>query len=156
KLHASAFGQGKTKVYDPKLKRDVEVDTQFLDSIDRGRTLNPNLGDVQSYRGSIDAQINQLVFAHAQENGNGEDAKTVEITWRTLPELAKAIEERLNADISKQVEKIVTLKRPDLKEDEQQHLDESLRRFKQRGYCESCLQQSLAYAKELKLWQNRG
>src|SRR5262249_14790571 len=55
KLHASAYGQGKTKVYDPKLKRDVEVDTQFLDSIDRGRSLNPNLADVQAYRGSIDA-----------------------------------------------------------------------------------------------------
>ena len=58
-------------------------------------------------------------------------------------------------EISKQVERIVTLKRPDLKADEQAHLDESLARFKARGYCESCLEQALAYAKELKLWQKQ-
>jgi predicted Ser/Thr protein kinase len=151
-LHARAFGNRLTKVKLPGvgLTKEVEVDTDFLDKIDKGRGLKSNLSDVRDYRGSIDAQLNDLAYSHGTLPS--EDAKDLKVDWTTLPELKQAIEEFLNADIAKKVEKVVTTKYDLLTDDDKAFYDAAFASFTKLGYNEVSLARALEYAKELKLW----
>jgi hypothetical protein len=81
----------------------------------------------------------------------------VEISWKTLPELQKAICKRLDAEIAEKVERALSddtkLK---LSEEETKLKAESLSRFEQLGYCEHCLKAALGYFQEFKLWTLSG
>jgi predicted Ser/Thr protein kinase len=150
KLHARGVGNGLAKVKIPGTNKEVEVDTNFLTQIDKGRSLKAGLDDVRAYRGSIDAQINDLMYSRGTLPS--EDADSIEINWTTLPELKQAIEDYLNADISKKVERILAKKYDLLDEEDQEAFDAALETFKKLGYCEICFERALEYAKELKLW----
>lgn len=152
KLHARAFGNRLTKVKLPGLgiTKEVEVDVNFLDKIDKGRGLKSNLPDVRDYRGSIDAQLNDLAYSHGTLPS--EDADKEQVDWTTLPELKQAIEEFLNADIAKKVEKVVTTKYDLLDDDDKAFYDAAFASFTKLGYNEVSLARALEYAKELKLW----
>lgn len=151
-LHARAFGNRLTKVKLPGLgiTKEVEVDVNFLDKIDKGRGLKSNLSDVRDYRGSIDAQLNDLAYSHGTLPS--EDANELTVDWTTLPELKQAIEEFLNADIAKKVEKVVTTKYDLLDDDDKAFYDAAFASFTKLGYNEVSLARALEYAKELKLW----
>lgn len=157
KLHGYAYAQGDSRVKDPRIgNREVEVNVAFLDDIDRYRTGTSweSTEDKKKFRGSLDARINQTMLEHAEEHGEG--SGSVAINWETIPELARGIRARLEADIAKKVDRILTTANvADLKEDERRMRDESLQRFKEFGYCEACLEQALNYCKEFKLWNSQ-
>ncbi len=132
------------------ITKEVEVDVNFLDKIDKGRGLKSNLSDVRDYRGSIDAQLNDLAYSHGTLPS--EDAHELTVDWTTLPELKQAIEEFLNADIAKKVEKVVTTKYDLLDDDDKAFYDAAFASFTKLGYNEVSLARALEYAKELKLW----
>jgi predicted Ser/Thr protein kinase len=151
-LHARAYGNRLSKVKLPGvgLTKEVEVDVDFLDKIDKGRGLKSNLSDVRDYRGSIDAQLNDLAYSHGTLPS--EQANELKVDWTTLPELKQAIEEFLNADIAKKVEKVVTTKYDLLDDDDKAFYDAAFASFTKLGYNEVSLARALEYAKELKLW----
>jgi len=148
-LHARHYGNGLTKFRLPGTAKDIDVDTGFLDLVDKGRSLREQSPTVREYRGSIDAQINNLTFS--QGTLPSEDADK-EIDWTTLPELKQAIEDYLNADIAKKVERILAKKYDLLDEEDKEAFDAAFASFKEHGYCEICFERALEYAKELKLW----
>ncbi len=151
-LHARAYGNRLTKVKLPGLgiTKEVEVDINFLDKIDHGRGLKSNLSEVRDYRGSIDAQLNDM--AYSSGTLPSEKADELKVDWTTLPELKQAIEEFLNADIAKKVEKVVTTKYDLLDDDDKAFYDAAFASFTKLGYNEISLARALEYAKELKLW----
>jgi len=150
KLHARAYGNNLSKVKLPGLNKEIDVDTGFLDLVDKGRSLKTQLTGVRDYRGSIDAQINDLMFSRGTLPS--EDADKLKIDWTTLPELKQAIEDYLNADIAKKVERILVKKYDLLDEEDKEAFDAAFASFKTHGYCEICFERALEYAKELKLW----
>jgi predicted Ser/Thr protein kinase len=150
KLHARAYGNNLLKVKLPGTNREIDVDTAFLDLVDKGKSLNAQLTGARDYRGSIDAQLNNLMFSRGTLPS--EDADKIEIDWTTLPELKQAIEDYLNADIAKKVERILVKKYDLLDEDDRVAFDAAFASFKEHGYCEICFERALEYAKELKLW----
>jgi len=151
-LHARAFGNRLTKVKLPGLglTKEVDVDVNFLDKIDKGKGLKSNLPEARDYRGSIDAQLNDLMYSHGTLPS--EDAHELTVDWTTLPELKQAIEEFLNADIAKGVERVVTTKYDLLSDDDKAFYDAAFASFTKLGYNEISLARALEYAKELKLW----
>jgi len=150
KLHARAFGNNLSKVKLPGTNKEVDVDTSFLTLVDKGKSLRVSLGDVRDYRGSIDAQINDLMYS--QGTLPSEDAESIKIDWTTLPELKQAIEDYLNADIAKTVDRILAKKYDLLDEEDKEAFDAAFASFKEHGYCQICFERALDYAKELKLW----
>jgi predicted Ser/Thr protein kinase len=150
KLHARAFGNNLSKVKLPGSNKEVDVDTSFLNLVDKGTSLRVSLGDVRDYRGSIDAQINDLMYS--QGTLPSEDAESIKIDWTTLPELKQAIEDYLNADIAKKVDRILAKKYDLLDEEDKEAFDAAFASFKEHGYCQICFERALDYAKELKLW----
>jgi predicted Ser/Thr protein kinase len=151
-LHARAYGNRLTRVKLPGhgLTKEVDVDVNFLDKIDKGKGLKSNLSDARDYRGSIDAQLNDLMYSRGTLPS--EDAHELKVDWTTLPELKQAIEEFLNADIALKVEKVVTTKYDLLNDDEKAFYDAAFASFTKLGYNEISLARALEYAKELKLW----
>lgn len=151
-LHARAYGNRLSKVKLPGLgiTKEVDVDVSFLDKIDKGKGLKSNLSDVRDYRGSIDAQLNDLAYSHGTLPS--EKADELKVDWTTLPELKQAIEDFLNADIAKRVERLITVKYDLLTDDEKAEYTSAFTAFKKLGYNEVSLARALEYAKELKLW----
>ncbi len=149
-LHARAFAGGKSKVFDPRHRAEIDVNVKFLDEMDSAQGLYSR-EDRERFRGSVDAKFNQIVRAQAQQAGE-EEANQIVIDWRTIPELAKAISSKLDAEIAKKVERILTVQVADLAEDEKKLRSESMQRFRDLGYCDVCLEQALNYSKDHKLW----
>jgi predicted Ser/Thr protein kinase len=151
KLHSRYYGNGQTKFRLPGTVKDIDVDTAFLDLVDKGQSLKAeNLKTAKEYRGSIDAQLNDLNYS--QGTLPSEDADKLKVDWTTLPELKQAIEDYLNADIAKKVERILVKKYDLLDEEDKEAFDAAFASFKEHGYCEICFARALEYAKELKLW----
>lgn len=153
--HAEAWAQGKTKVFDPRHRTEVPVAEAFLDEVDRAQGLTSR-EEREKFRSSLNARIAQLVRAQSLRPEEGEEEDKVTISWQTIPELAKAIKARLDADIAKKVERILTKQVPDLTEDEQAMHKESVVRLTEAGYCDSCREQALNYARDHKLWVSQG
>ncbi len=152
-LHAGASAKGHKKVHDPGKKKEVLVDDDFLVSLERWMGLTGS-DEREQFRRSVDARINHILRQKAQESDDGDEAlKDVEINWQLIPELARAIRNRLNDEIAKKIEKIVTSSPADLNEDQVKMRKEALERFQALGYSQECLTQALNYAKDHKLWE---
>lgn len=152
KLHGEAFAEGerRVKIEVRGVTREYPVDVDFLYNIDKGLSLDPNIATVKAYRGSLNAQINDLMFSRGTLPS--EDAHQLEVNWTTLPALKQAIEDFLNEDISKKVERLLTVKYDLLDDDEKAFFDASMASFYKLGYNDISLARALEYAKELKLW----
>ncbi len=148
-LHAKAYGDGKSTI-EIAPRREIAVDTRFLDSVDRGKSLDPQLTSARLYRGSIDAQMVNLKFSKGTLPSEG--ASEVRHDWTALPELRQAIEDYLNRDIAGQVERLLTTKFDLLDDHEKAACDAALASFRGIGYNPVSLARALEYAKELKLW----
>lgn len=154
RLHARAYGNGETRVKVPgTVSTYIDVNTKLLESVDKGRSLKPSvLTDVKSWRGAIDALINDLTFSKGTLVSEDAD-KVATLDWTTIPELEKAIADRVYELVAEQVEKVLKDKPELLGDDDRAFLDRSLAAFRALGYDdEISLDRALEYAKELKLW----
>lgn len=152
RLHGEAFNanEKRVKIEVRGITREVNVDVDFLYKIDKGVSLDSNIDSVKAYRGSLNAQVNDLMFSKGTLPS--EEAHQLEVNWTTLPALKQAIEDYLNEDIAKKVERLLTVKYDLLDDDEKAFYDASFASFKKLGYNEISLARALDYAKELKLW----
>jgi predicted Ser/Thr protein kinase len=154
RLHAAVSGRGETQVQDPRFKKKVDVDIKFLEEIENamGKT---GIDERMRFRRGLESEFSAVLRDSAKENEGKIDE--VAITWKTMPELQKAICKRLDAEIADKVERALSddtkLK---LTEEETKLKAESISRFEQLGYCEHCLKAALGYFKEFKLWSLAG
>lgn len=154
RLHSKHYAQGARSFQDPNDRsRKVDVDTEFLDLIDRW------CGDTSSEtrdkaRLALEAELFDLVRDNQKRFKAGDQAATedLKLDWKSLPRLEKGITAMLNEEIAKKVEKIL---RPEfeLKEAELIHRKESLERFRALGYSEHSLEEALQYIKDYELWK---
>lgn len=153
RMHARAYGNGETRVKVPgSVNTYIDINLKLLDSIDKGRSLKPaTLTDARAWRGAIDALINDLTFSKGTRVSEDAD-KIKDLDWTTIPELEKAIEDRIYELVAEQVEKVLKVKPELLSDDDRAYLDKSLAAFRALGYDEISLERALEYAKELKLW----
>lgn len=153
RIHARAYGNNETRVKVPgTVNTYIDTDIRFLESIDKGRSLKPaTLTDVRAWRGAIDALINDLTFSKGTLVSEDAD-KVKDLDWTTIPELEKAIEDRIYELVAEKVEKVLKVKPELLSEDDRAFLDKALAEFRDFGYDDISLERALEYAKELKLW----
>jgi len=153
RLHATAAAVGEAKVFDKSFNRKIDVDTAFLEGIEKlmGKTSED---ERNRFRRGLESQFTNLLTEHAAQHGEHEKCPDVQITWRTLPELEKAISRHLDGEIAKVVERMLT---DELQLDEAEKVlrAASLKRFDELGYCPHCREVALAYFKEFKLWTNQ-
>lgn len=151
-LHAQAFANGESSIKHANKKDIIPVDTSFLDGIDGGRSLKPEISEVRQYRGSIAFQLADKQFRKGTELSRAGHLFAPDDFSALLPELNQAIEEFIFRDISKAVENILNQNPQLLADEDRHHYEQSMQRFENLGYCQTCLKRAIAYARELTLW----
>jgi predicted Ser/Thr protein kinase len=161
RLHAPVAFEGKPTVKDP-LMGQVPVNTGLVDELDRYRLDKvkvekdakeaPLSTEDKSFRGKLDALIGILRDDYVGEHG-AEAAKDFKVTWETIPELGKAIRGKLDSEIGRLMEKLITTEvKSDLNVFEQEQLTRAESALTEAGFCPACVKPVLEYAKRTKVW----
>lgn len=155
RLHAPAAFEGKPTVKDPQMGQ-VPVNVGLCDELDRYR-LGKDKGAVLSdedkrFRGQLDALIGVLRDEFIEQFGE-DKAKEFKVDWETIPELAQAIRNKLDAEIGQLMEKLMATEvKSDLDAFQQQQLERAEKALTELGFCPACRKPVLEYAKRTKIW----
>jgi serine protein kinase len=151
RTHAKAAAKGDTKVFDKRYGKEIEIDNEFLEAIERLMDKTTS-NERTEFRQALETELSDKIKQQIKEFGP--DAQ-VSPSWRTLPELRKAIAKKLDEQIAKDVERCL-LDEMNLNSDEDRKLRrDSLERFEKFGYCQHCAKTALTYIKEFKLWSTQ-
>lgn len=148
RTHAKAAATGADKVFDKRYGKTVEIDSEFLESLERlmGKTTSTERNE---FRQALETELSDTIRQQIKEFGSSANVK---VSWRTLPALRIAIAKKLDEDIAKDVERCLTDEMNLNSETDRKLRQESLERFESLGYCQHCTKKALAYIKDFKLW----
>lgn len=151
RAHAKAWAMGAKKLFDERHQKQVDVDVEFLQSLETsmGKTY---IDDREQFRRGLESEFIELLRAAATLHKE-ESCEHVVIDWHTQPDLEKAIAKRLNSEIADKVQKLLTAEDVNLSVEEKAFRKESIDRLKQLGYSDHCLKAALEYFKEFELWK---
>lgn len=158
--HAKAYSVGDKDVLEIVMQanvptpRRVKVDVEFLNHMDKWMGMTDD-DERDNFRRAIEARIGvatQSNFDEAEELGG--EPENLEITWRTIQEIADGIRKKLNVEIARVLE-IVVKSEIELDEEQKKVRRETLERFAQLGYNEYTMHQALTYFRDYQLWKSQ-
>lgn len=154
KTHAKAAARGDDKVFDKRYGKVIDVDTDFLEGLEAamGKTTSSERTEFrQSLETLLSDKIKQQIKEQAEEGVN----TPLEISWRTLPDLRKAIAQRLDEQVAADVKRCLNDEINLHTEADRKLRRESLERFEKFGYCPHCAKKALTYIKDFELWSTQ-
>lgn len=155
RLHATGAVENKPTVKDPQMG-NIPVNHALIDELDRYRLDKPAgstlYDDDKKFRATLDAIIGQLRDEFVEQFG-ADKVKDFKVTWETIPEIRKAIAAKLDGEIGKFIEKLITTEvKSDLTSTEQEQLERAEKALIEQGFSPACQKQILEYAKKTRVW----
>ncbi len=157
RLHATALLEGKPTVKDPQLGT-IPTNSAVVDELDRyrvGKGPKETLTDKdKEFRGQLDALISILRDEYNEQHAkDGETATPFKANWETIPEMASAIRGKLDGEIGKLIDKLITTEvKSDLSSWEQEQLTLAEQALEKQGFTHGLHKPILEYAKRTKVW----
>lgn len=168
--HATAWAKGE-KIIDKLTLRKTDPNMEVLEGLEKHMKFSRQ-SEVEDYRRQLSVEIldayerlrKECEEERAENEQNcskepgGEDtasaaAINIKFTWRDVSRVRDGIIAKLNEDIAKKVNTILTDQDHALSEKDRQCRDESIKRFQELGYSEHSLEEVLQYIKENELWK---
>jgi predicted Ser/Thr protein kinase len=135
----------------PRVEK-VAVDTKFLGDLESHMGIYSEK-EREEFRAGLETSIFAIIRERRQ-SGLLDEEKADEITWETIPQIAKGIRKKLNTETRMRLERLLKtdLELQDETEEDRRLRAEMMAKFNERGYCAHCLSQALEYFKLNELW----
>jgi predicted Ser/Thr protein kinase len=163
-IFAPAIYQEQLTVFDPRVGSEVQTSggrnvVDVLDRIMAGKGAGATLDKQDRKLGGVSLQValdeaREKYVAEHPDNANAYSA--FKETWRTIPELAIAIASKLDGEVGKSVETILSTEIvTDLKPAEQELYAKAKAALEAAGYSPSVQKPVLEYAKRVRVWAHK-
>jgi predicted Ser/Thr protein kinase len=156
RLHATALMEGKPTIKDPQLGT-IPASAALVDELDRHRVGKGPKEDLtekdKAFRGQLDSLISIIRDDYNEQQHGKEAVKPFKVNWDTIPDMAIAIRGKLDTEVGKLIDKLITTEvKSDLNTYELEQLELAEKALQDLGFRHGLHKPILEYAKRTKVW----